>query len=271
MRSCNPIFAACCVITFVAAVGACKSSEATASGPSGDVSTAGPVETCEAIEGAAPVALTTSDGLTLEADFYPSGTEGGPGVVLLHMIPPSNDKSNFPPEFIASLHAAGLTVLNVNRRGAGNSEGDPKDAYEGDKGRLDASAAHDFLTSSACHVPANAIGFVGASNGTTTTLDFTVAAEAGDRPAAIVFLSPGSYTENQNKVSDHAHLLNMIPIFIGYPDSESEWPESIRPLGGGGWILQQYDGGKHGTGLFTTHPDSITTVTNFLRASITGA
>jgi pimeloyl-ACP methyl ester carboxylesterase len=211
------------------------------------------------------VTFTTEDGVQLEADLHQSGRSGGPAVVLLHMIPPSNDKSNFTPEFIASLTGAGYTVLNVNRRGAGNSGGNAKDAYEGDKGRLDAVAAHDFLTESACAVPAGAVGFVGASNGTTTTLDFAVGAAAGDRPPVIAFLSPGPYTENQNVVADIA----AIPVFFGYPDAETEWPHSVKSADTGHWTFKEYAGGKHGTGLFGTNPASIGDVTDFVEAHLT--
>ena len=243
-------------VLFIALVGCKAETEEASQEPA-------PTE-CEA-GGPAGVTLATEDGVQLEADLYLSGRNGGPGVVLLHMIPPSNDKSNFSPEFIASLTGAGYSVLNVNRRGAGNSGGTAKEAYEGDKGRLDAVAAHKFLTESPCAVPAGAIGFVGASNGTTTTLDYTVAAPEGSRPAVVVFLSPGQYTENQNQVADIAGT----PVFFGYPDSEAEWPEGVRSADAGNWTFKEYAGGKHGTRLFGTHPESITDVTDFIKQHLT--
>ena len=236
---------------------ACK---AETEGPS-----AQPAPTACEVGGPAGVMLTTEDGVELEADLYLSGRSGGPGVVLLHMIPPGNDKSNFTPEFIGALTGAGYTVLNVNRRGAGNSGGTAKEAYEGDKGRLDAVAAHAFLTESACAVPAGGIGFVGASNGTTTALDFAVAAAEDSRPPVIVFLSPGPYTENQSEVADIAATR----VFFGYPDSEAQWPQSVRPSDAGNWTFKEYDGGKHGSRLFETHPESITDVTDFIKQHLT--
>lgn len=219
---------------------------------------------CELSQGAVPVELQTEDGLTLEADFYSSGVAGGKAVFLLHMIPPGNDKSNYTPEFINALGAAGFSVLNVNRRGAGASEGDPVQAYEGPNGRLDAVAAHDFLTMDGCGTPPSLISAVGASNGTTTVTDFAVGASPEDRPAAMVLLSPGQYTENQNTYVDAAGTLSAIPMYFGFPDSESEWPEAMMPLDTGLWQFSQFEGGQHGTRLFSSHPESIAEIVAFL-------
>lgn len=228
-----------------------------------DPSTLPDAAECQAT-GLVAVSLTTDDGLTLEADFHPAGQVGGPAVMLLHMIPPGNDKSNYPPSFIDALHAAGYSVLNVNRRGAGNSEGEPVDAYESPNGRLDAVAAHHFLTRSGCQAPAGGVAIVGASNGTTTSLDFTVQAAAGDRPPALVWLSPGNYTENQNAVADRVGTLAPIPLFLGYPDSEAEWPEGIRALDTGAWEFHEYEGGQHGSRLFQTDPQIVGEIVTFL-------
>ncbi len=219
---------------------------------------------CELSQGAVPVELQTEDGLTLEADFYSSGVAGGKAVFLLHMIPPGNDKSNYTPEFINALGAAGFSVLNVNRRGAGASEGDPVQAYEGPNGRLDAVAAHDFLTMDGCGTPPSLIWAVGATNGTTTVTDFAVGASPEDRPAAIVLLSPGQYTENQNTYVGEAETLSAIPMFFGFPDSESEWPEAMMPLDAGQWQFSEFAGGQHGTLLFSSHPEIIDEILAFL-------
>ena len=69
---------------------------------------------------AGPIAvdLVADDKVRLAADLYTTGTTGAPGVILLHMIPPSNTKANYPRAFIDPLVARGFQVLNVNRRGA---------------------------------------------------------------------------------------------------------------------------------------------------------
>ncbi|MEM9695813.1 MAG: hypothetical protein AAGA56_24935, partial [Myxococcota bacterium] len=77
----------------------------------------------------ARVELTTDDDQILAADLTTVGKRGAPGVILLHMIPPANDRSNYSASFIQALASRGLNVLNVDRRGAGESSGDPKRAY----------------------------------------------------------------------------------------------------------------------------------------------
>ncbi|MEM6296181.1 MAG: alpha/beta fold hydrolase [Myxococcota bacterium] len=210
------------------------------------------------------VSFTTSDGVALEADFVPSGQASGKAALLLHMIPPSNDRTNYPPAFIEALTGAGYTVLNVDRRGAGGSQGEAQAAYEGPNGRLDAVAAMAFLASSECALGARDTVIVGASNGTTTALDYAVTAEASSRPRALVFLSPGGYTENQNAVADHADVLSSVPVFLGYPDGERAWPEGVRSLVGDAWQLKQYDGGSHGSRLFTSSPAVTSDIVQFL-------
>lgn len=260
------------VLLGVICLAACSSNEAgppsTAADDAGNATPpegAGPVAAgCEVTEAPVAVSLSTEDGLTLEADFYPSGVAKGPAAVLLHMIPPSNDKSNFPAVFIQALRDRGLSVLNVNRRGAGASDGEPRDAYEGPSGRLDAVAAHRFVTESGCLAPVGSVVFVAASNGTTTALDFSVEAAPDARPSALVFLSPGGYTENQHTVADNAEVLATIPVMLGYPDSERAWPNAVGEYKGQAWELHEYDDGRHGAGLFESNPDVIDDIVGFL-------
>jgi pimeloyl-ACP methyl ester carboxylesterase len=212
------------------------------------------------------VRFQTDDGITLEADLYTTGERGAPTALLLHMIPPQNDRTNYPPEFISALTGRGLNVLNVDRRGAGESEGDPEAAYEGPKGKLDVKAAHGFLAAHACEPDLNRLVVIGASNGTTTALDFTVlaAGESGLHvPAALVFLSAGSYTENQNQMDDHRELLEPLPMLFAYPASESSQNEPFQTDAPDTWQFQSYDPGAHGTGLFEANPSSIERVADF--------
>ncbi len=206
--------------------------------------------------------LRTDDGVALAADLYVSSTSNSPAVILLHMIPPSNSKANYPPAFAQALQSRGITVLNVNRRGAPGSEGVAVDAYTGPSGKLDAKAAYDFLTS---QCGASSYAIVGASNGTTTAIDFAVfAAEADgiDAPEAIVALSGGPYTESQNRISDK---LSSLPnaAYFAYPESEAAWNIGIRSLNSS-WLFQSYSPGAHGTGLLSSNPEIVGTIVEFL-------
>ena len=124
----------------------------------------------EASTGCTQHRFPTEDGLQLEADWCPAGDALAPILILLHMIPPHNDRSNYPPALRSEWVQGGYSILNVDRRGAGNSSGKAKDAYEGPKGLLDLKASHRFLTDHGFAPKAGNWGCVGASNGTTTCL-----------------------------------------------------------------------------------------------------
>lgn len=215
--------------------------------------------------------LATDDGVELIADWYSTGNVGDPGVILLHMIPPANTKDNYPAEFIDPLVARGFQVLNVNRRGAPGSSGEATEAYQGDNGKFDALAARDYLVGHPCAVPGGAIAVVGASNGTTTALDFAMygASQADiDQPAAMVFLSGGQYTENQYSIAASLAELSAIPIQFAYPSAEATWNDGVEALGVGVWSFVEYAPGDHGTRLFSAAPDSIGGVIDFLDGAL---
>lgn len=214
----------------------------------------------------AVVSFITDDGVKLEADDYPTAESGGPSVVLLHMIPPSNDRSNYPKAFIDALLAKKIRVLNVDRRGAGASEGVATEAYQGDKGKLDAKAAMQHLLGGVCPVDPFRIGLVGASNGTTTVLDYTLFAGAGTEPfpSALVFLTGGTYTENQASISAQHELLDPLPIDFVFSTTESAWSLGYKSGAPSAWRFSEWDPGDHGTLMFEARPESIDAVVGFL-------
>jgi dienelactone hydrolase len=217
------------------------------------------------------VTLTTSDGVTLEADLHATGQPGGPGVVLLHMVPPHNDRSNYPESFIDRLVKKGITVLNVDRRGAGASGGVAKEAYEGPKGKLDAQAAVGFLTDGPCRVDPSRIALVGASNGTTTAVDYAVEAHADATfpvPKALVFLTGGKYTENQHSLQGHRRALWM-PVLFVYSVEEREWSEAQKEQASPFWSFAIFKDGAHGTKMFDAVPLSVERVVEFLTRELT--
>jgi pimeloyl-ACP methyl ester carboxylesterase len=215
------------------------------------------------------VTLQTDDGLSLAADFHPAGVAGA-AAVLLHMAPTSGfDRTDWPIEFIDALARSGVSVLAVDRRGAGESEGDAADAA-GPAGWLDAKAAYDFLGASACGIDTTRIAWIGASNGTTTALDFAIAASgdaALDDVAALVFLTGGLYTENQNAISDNVYYLGGVPILFVYQPSESDW--SLQFQGGApeSWEFLEVTGG-HGTEIFGIDPTVGPSILAFLSRRI---
>lgn len=225
----------------------------------------GPIA-CERVSGAV-VLVPTDDGLTLEADLYTSGVSGGPGVVLLHMIPPSNDRTNYPPRFREALAQRGMNVLNLNRRGAGGDAALARTAYSGPNGKLDAKAGYDFLTRHSCAIDPRRIAFVGASNGTTTALDFALHAAATPSiqpPKALVFLTGGTYTETNNRIADHRTALDSLPILFVFSTAERQWSAAFQAGAPGAWVFQEYDPGDHGTRMFQVQGDAITLASDFI-------
>jgi len=210
------------------------------------------------------VSLTTDDSLTLEADLYLAGATNGPAAVLLHMVPPSNDRTNFPQAFIDALTKRGVSVLNVDRRKT-------QDAYQGPQGKLDAKAAYDFLAAHACPIDEQRLVFIGASNGSATALDFTVHAGAKaalQTPAGLVFLTGGSYTEAQNAIAQQRALLDTIPILFVYSSVEAAWSAGFKAGKAAGWQFIEYSGVTqstgHGTYIFGSKPESIDAVAAFV-------
>ncbi len=214
------------------------------------------------------VTFQTSDTLTLEADYCPAGKDGAPVVVLLHMIPPHHDRTNYPPAFRAKLQDAGFTVLNVDRRGGGKSEGVAKEAYTGPKGKEDLIAARAFLRAKEPKADHDRWACVGASNGTTTCLDGAAHAAATDGvagPRALVFLTGGKYTETNTALKGSAAAA--LPVFFTFNEQEKAWSESHRG-GSTTWEHVAWSPGGHGTKAFGPNPEAMDAVVAFLQRSV---
>ncbi len=202
------------------------------------------------------VTFETDDGVTLAADWLNGSATA---VILFHMVPPTYDRTSWPAEVVTALRDEdGHSVLVVDRRGAGESEGNARDAYNGAKGVKDAWAAVDFVTDNGC----DRVLLVGASNGTTTVLDYVADPGGRPAPAAVVWMSPGGYTTNNSRISS---LEGTARAMLVYPEAESDWPESTaRPADPGTWTFVEYAGSSHGTGLFGDGPDAAADLRAFL-------
>jgi uncharacterized protein len=118
------------------------------------------------------VQLHTSDGLTLEGSYVPS--ENGAAVIVAF-----GRKGTQDPARMLARHGYG--VLIFDRRGEGESEGDPN-GYAWDEGELDLHAAVDFLEQRP-DVDPGRIGGIGLSVGGET---FLQAAARNDAIGAVV-------------------------------------------------------------------------------------
>jgi pimeloyl-ACP methyl ester carboxylesterase len=195
------------------------------------------------------VTVTTRDSVDLVADYYAASGPGRPGVVLSHMIPPSNDRSSWPVDFVTRLQAHDWGVVVVDRRGAGDSGGVAVDAYTGEWGRYDVEACVLQLVADG----ATEIVLIGASNGTTSALDYAAwaAGEGLPVPAALGFMTGGTYTETNTPMS----ALPSMPAVFTYSTAEAAWSVAQAPLDPGSWSMLEYADGAHGTDMFGAAPE----------------
>ena len=124
------------------------------------------------------ISLLTRDGVTLAADYYPAPSRERGGDPHPHAPARRLDARDWPPELVSAYTDAGLAVLAFDRRGAGDSEGDPDDAWLGECGRYDVEAAVLRVTTDG-YVGAQ---LVGASNGTASMIDYAAWAGTRDCP-----------------------------------------------------------------------------------------
>ncbi len=195
------------------------------------------------------VQLVTSDSVTLVGDYYGLGAAGGAGICLLHMIPPSNDRTGWPVSFIEGLRDAGWGVLAIDRRGAGDSGGVATAAY-GPNGKYDTEACVGELASRG-HDP---VAVIGASNGTTAMIDYAVWAqdEPGAIPvAAMGFMTGGTYTESQTAMTE----VPGVPAVFTYSVVERDWSVAQQGLHDDVWSFLEYPNGDHGTRMFQARPE----------------
>ena len=215
--------------------------------------TAAPEESVDAWtpEGGQRIELETRDGITLVADYVQASEPGRPGIALLHMNPVSWDRTSWPHDFLDRLVALDWNVLVLDRRGAGESDGIARDAFEGDAGRYDVESAVVHLVDAG----AGPIGLIGASNGTTSLLDYTVwAADEGlTNPVALGLMSGGDYTENQTSMSDLAEL-GGAAVFT-YSTAERDWPLAQQAIAPPDWTFLEYGPNGHGTQLLERAPE----------------
>lgn len=207
------------------------------------------------------ITVETRDEVTLEGDWW-AGDPGAPGFVLLHMIPPANDRTGWPRWFEKDLVREGYAVLAIDRRGAGGSEGVAVEAYEGPNGKYDVEACVVYLLDQG----AGSVVIVGASNGTTSMIDYAVWApdEGLAEPRALGFMTGGTYTENQTLMAD----VPKVPAVFTYSTAEAAWSVAQQALDPGSWSFLEYPDGAHGTGMFDAAPEVGDDLVAFFTAAV---
>ena len=102
---------------------------------------------------------------------------------------------------------------------------------------------------------AGGIAILGASNGTTSMVDYTVWAsgEGLPEPKAMAFLTGGTYTENQTAMDEVA--AEGIPATFAFSTAERAWSVEQEAVDPGGWSWLEYPEGAHGARMFESAPE----------------
>jgi pimeloyl-ACP methyl ester carboxylesterase len=200
-------------------------------------------------EGVQVVTLETRDGINLEADFYPAMGEDRPGIVLLHMNPVNWDRTSWPGDFLQDLVDHDFSLMVVDRRGSGNSEGVATEAFEGEKGKWDVEACVLRLQEEGM----GQLAILAGSNGTTSQIDYTAWApgEGLPEPHALGFMTGGNYTENNTEMTE----ITTPRALFTFSEEEKAWSEMQGAVDPGTWEFLKYDPGAHGTLMFEEAPE----------------
>ena len=215
------------------------------------------VASCAAQQALGPrvVDLTAADGTKLKATFFPAG-KAGPGVLLLHQC---NLQRKGWDGLATQLAAAGVSVLTLDYRGYGESEGKaPKDLPPAEGAKVlnekwpgDVDMAFAYLVSQP-GVDAHAVGAGGASCGVNLAIHL---AERHPEVKSLVLLSGNADREGR------AFLIKSekMPVLLSAARDDAgavelmQWIYSLSANPGS--KLVEYPDGGHGVYIFAAHKD----------------
>lgn len=186
------------------------------------------------------VFLETEDGTEITGSFYYGS---GPSVILLHQL--GNDRNSWNM-FANKLNKRNYTVLSIDLRGHGQSEGKWQEFDEEDFKDMifDVRAAKDFLEQQGANT--EILITIGASIGANTALNF--AAEDEDVKAAAL-LSPGL---NYKGIETGKSAKDIdIPTFIAVSEGDDYSFDSSKKIHNmiENSHLEEYKGEPHGTDM----------------------
>jgi dienelactone hydrolase len=240
------------------AVGVSNPTEA-ALAAEGEPEVAGATRTPQPTEARLPVLISTSDGLVLRGDFYPSALRPAPGVLLLHQR--GADRSSWEP-LVQRLQALHYAVLTVDLRGFGETGG----AEDWTLAPGDVRAALEQLAALPGVSPER-IAIVGASVG--ANLGLNLCADYSGCQAAVL-LSPGLDYRGIT-TADAMARLGVRPVLIAAGENDRNNPADGMTLDGlaaGDHQLMVVPENAHGTALFAVRPELVDLIVNWLSARV---
>jgi dienelactone hydrolase len=215
------------------------------------------------------VDLAASNGVTLKATLYPASSRG-PGVLLLHQC---NRERSAWNDLAQRLSSAGLHVLTMDLRGYGDSGGGrfnqlPRAEQLKQQGLwpADIDLAFQYLASQP-NVMRDSIGVGGASCGVNNAVQ---TARRHPEVKSLVLLSGTTDLEGRRLL----RAGRRIPTFLALADDD-EFPVSVATTQ---WLysltatpekkLVRYSTGGHGADMFRPHPELITAIVDWFRATL---
>ncbi len=126
----------------------------------------------------------------------------------------------------------------------------PRPTYTGPNGTYDALACVEALTGRGYRK----IAMIGASNGTTTVIDYAMWAldqQDGIPVSAMGFMTGGDDTELQTAMED----VPAVPAIFTYSTAERGWSVQQQGLHDEVWVFEEYANGDHGTRMFEARPE----------------
>ena len=211
--------------------------------------------TCSAQQAPAPrvVDLAATDGTKLKATFFSAGRPG-PGVLLLHQC---NLQRKGWDGLAAQLAAAGISVLTLDYRGYGNSEGKaPKDLPPAEAAKVlnekwpaDVDVAFSYLVAQP-GVDAHVVGAGGASCGVNLAIHLAI---RHPEVESLVLLSGNA----DRQARAFLEKSEKMPVLLAAADDDQgavelmEWLYSLSTNPGSKFL--EYPNGGHGVHIFAAH------------------
>jgi dienelactone hydrolase len=201
------------------------------------------------------VDLTAADGTKLKATFFSAG-KPGPGVLLLHQC---NQQRKGWDGLATQLAAAGISVLTLDYRGYGDSEGKaPKDLPQAEGVKVlnekwpgDVDVAYGFLVSQP-GVNGHVVGAGGASCGVNQAIHLAI---RHPEVKSLVLLSGNADREGRAFLS----ASDKMPVLLSAARDDAgavelmEWLYSLSTNPGSKFL--EYPNGGHGVDIFAAHKD----------------
>jgi len=201
------------------------------------------------------VDLTAADGTKLKATFFSAG-KPGPGVLLLHQC---NQQRKGWDGLATQLAAAGISVLTLDFRGYGDSEGKaPKDLPQAEGVKVlnekwpgDVDVAYRYLVSQA-GVDPHIVGAGGASCGVNQAIHLAI---RHPEVKSLVLLSGNADRDGRAFLSASEKM----PVLLSAADDDGgavelmKWLYSLSTNPGSKFV--EYPNGGHGVDIFAAHKE----------------